>query len=79
MPWATLAGERPGGQPRHSASVEPLDLAGRLWRFLTRVWHETGCRIDPSGVCLPGTGDAPTATTQSDTGCMIDPDGRCAS
>ncbi len=79
-PWATVAGERSGSQrPLQSAAVESLNLAGRLWRLLTRVWSETGCMIDPGGRCIPGTGDAPAATTQGDEGCQIDPSGRCVS
>ena len=76
-PWPTLAGDRP--QPQQSAAVEPLELAGRLWRLLARAWSEEGCHIDPSGRCLPGTGGAPAATTQGDEGCNIDPNGLCAS
>ena len=77
-PWATLAGEKTG-RPPQSAAVEPLSLAGRLWRFLTHVWSASGCQIDPSGRCIAGTGAAPAATTRGDEGCEIDPNGRCVS
>ena len=77
-PWATLAGER-AGRPSQATAVEPLNLASSLWQFLTRIWSPTGCNIDPDGRCIPGTGDAPAATSQSDTGCNIDPSGRCVS
>jgi hypothetical protein len=79
-PWATMAGERAGShRPPQSAAVEPWDLAGRLWRLLSRVWSATGCHIDPSGRCIPDTGTAPAATPQGDEGCNIDPGGRCVS
>lgn len=47
-------------------------LAG-LWDWLTGLWAENGCGIDPSG-CTDG-GDEPAADAQGDNGCGIDPGG----
>ena len=38
--------------------------------FLSSLWSETGCRLDPNGGCF---------TPQAETGCHLDPDGRCSS
>jgi hypothetical protein len=48
------------------------DVLARVWSFLT-AQSDNGCRIDPSGLCLPDQVAAVTA----DNGCRIDPDGRC--
>jgi hypothetical protein len=69
-PWtASAAGLR--------AESPPLDFLGRLWSYLTNLWSEEGCRIDPNGLCATHS-SAPVSTEQVDSGCMIDPDGRCA-
>ena len=47
-----------------------------LWSFLTNVWSETGCRMDPSGRCVTQGDTAPTVT-KLDEGCMMDPSGSC--
>lgn len=59
MPWV---GTSPAG---------PLD---RLGSWLTAVWAEAGCILDPSG-CPGGAGEA--QEPGQDAGCIIDPDGRC--
>lgn len=69
-PWASASGPDEG-DARPAAS--PLDLFDRFWTFLTSVWSETGCRIDPSGRCAP----EPRPTDWTDEGCMIDPSGGC--
>lgn len=43
-----------------------------FWSWLTGLWTEGGCILDPHGVCTP---EAPAA---SENGCWIDPNGRCA-
>ena len=57
------------GTPKSPVAGLP-GLIVQAWDFLTRIWAENGCGIDPSGGCAP----EPTA----DNGCRIDPDGRCA-
>ena len=53
---ATVTGPEPGREPVAS-----------LWGWLTALWAEAGCRIDPSGC----------AAAQGDNGCRADPNG-CA-
>ncbi|HWM93489.1 MAG TPA: hypothetical protein VN493_22195 [Thermoanaerobaculia bacterium] len=74
-PWASAAGSR-SDEARAAKEAGPsLSLLGRISSFLTRIWSETGCHIDPSGGCAP----EPRPTSWSDEGCMIDPNGRCRS
>lgn len=74
LPWRAMAEphREPACRAAPAAQV-PLDLAGRLWSFLTSLWGETGCYIDPNGRCLAGPD--PEVAGQTDTGCHIDPDG----
>ncbi|HEX7186379.1 MAG TPA: hypothetical protein VF756_31445 [Thermoanaerobaculia bacterium] len=59
-PWgASAAG--PKSEPGREAA------SSLLWGWLTYLWAEAGCIIDPNGC----------ADTQGDEGCIIDPDG-CA-
>lgn len=63
-------------------------LFGQLWDWLTGVWAEVGCSIDPGGqTCAapqvdegcsidPSGRSCPTAQSQADVGCGIDPGGR---
>lgn len=48
-------------------------LAG-LWDWLTGLWAENGCMLDPGG-CTDGGGDEPAAGAQGDNGCGADPNG----
>ncbi|HEX7185118.1 MAG TPA: hypothetical protein VF756_25040 [Thermoanaerobaculia bacterium] len=59
-PWGASAAE-PKSEPGAAQA-----LAG-LWGWLTRLWAENGCIIDPDGC----------AGAQGDNGCILDPDG-CA-
>jgi hypothetical protein len=52
--------------------------------FLSTLWSETGCMIDPSGCPAPQTDEGchidPSGsciTERVDTGCRIDPSGGC--
>lgn len=56
VPWAALAGP-PTGHLRAVEANVPVhpDFFGGLWSWLTRLWSETGCSIDPLGHCIPGT------------------------
>jgi len=56
--------------PRTRPALIPMDPLAQLWSFLTSLWTENGCQVDPSGQCLPGT-------VTSKNGCSVDPDGRC--
>ncbi|MFL6199089.1 MAG: hypothetical protein ACJ76J_07930 [Thermoanaerobaculia bacterium] len=56
----TLAAALAAGRPA---------LLDHVWSFFTSIWSEAGCRMDPSGLCVP----AP----QVDEGCIMDPNGRC--
>jgi hypothetical protein len=73
LPWASAAGPLPEGVRPAKAAAPALDLLSRFWSFLTSVWSDTGCMIDPSGGCAPQPQEAP------DTGCHIDPSGGCSS
>ena len=61
LPWCAAA----------APAAQPPDLLGRLWQLVASLWGDSGCHIDPSGACSPGTNE------QVDSGCHIDPDGRC--
>ena len=61
------------------AGALPLDRAlpelfARGWSFLSSLWAEAGCSVDPYGLC--GVSSAP-APILSEVGCEVDPHGRC--
>jgi hypothetical protein len=59
----------------HESPVAGMSgLIVQAWDFLTRIWAENGCRLDPSGGCAP----EPTAEAETDNGCRLDPNGGCA-
>ncbi|HEX7183582.1 MAG TPA: hypothetical protein VF756_17235 [Thermoanaerobaculia bacterium] len=70
-PWAAAAPEPARGAG--SVTERASGLAG-LWGWLTRLWAENGCRIDPDG-CAPGAADDPSAGSDVDAGCRADPNG----
>ncbi len=51
------------------------DLFSRGWSFLSALWAEVGCSVDPFGGC--GAAGARPDPILSEVGCSIDPDGRC--
>lgn len=63
--------------PAAAAQSGPAEAASGVfagfWSWLTAVWVEGGCYIDPNGRCAP---EAPT-TSEIDGGCYIDPHGGC--
>jgi hypothetical protein len=63
-PWSTAEPRQHEVHPRKSA---------QLWSWLTAVWGEIGCGIDPHGGVCRGAASA----GQADIGCGIDPGGRC--
>lgn len=46
-------------------------LIAQAWDFLTRIWAENGCGLDPDGRCVP------EPTPETDNGCGLDPNGGC--
>jgi hypothetical protein len=73
--WATAAPEPARGA---GSVTERASGLADLWGWLTRLWAENGCRIDPSGCPTGPTGaaDDPSAGSDVDNGCRADPDGR---
>lgn len=75
LPWAAAAAP----QGRHQPAAP--GLLQQLWTALTAFWStgvtpDSGCRMDPSGGCLPGSA-APALTITPDSGCRMDPNGGC--
>lgn len=54
--------------PARAVPFEPGALLGKLRGFLSFIWAENGCEIEPAGRC--GAVAAPN-------GCEIEPNGRC--
>ncbi|MEP7011565.1 MAG: hypothetical protein ABJC13_14680 [Acidobacteriota bacterium] len=52
------------------------DLFARGWSFLSALWEEEGCSLDPHGGRGPSSAPVPIL---SDVGCSLDPYGRCGS
>lgn len=76
LPWAALAA--PQAPPHQSAG---LGLLHQLWAAISSFWGvgvtpDSGCHMDPSGNCLPGSA-APAPTIAPDSGCHWDPNGNC--
>jgi hypothetical protein len=57
---------------RDSSGAVLSQTVSQLWGFLSGLWAKNGCRLDPSGHCIPGT------SAPGDNGCIIDPSGQCA-
>jgi hypothetical protein len=62
-PWSAAA------EPRVAEESAPRSF-GQAWSWLSALWSEIGCIIDPSGLCRLGAENL-------DTGCGIDPSGGC--
>lgn len=62
LPASSFAADLPQAAAPSAFSI--LDAA----EFLSGLWNEIGCHINPSGLC---------PSSQTDIGCHIDPDGRC--
>jgi hypothetical protein len=67
MAVPSLQAAEPGG-PSFSWS-----FLARTWDFLTSIWGDNGCSVDPNGRCLPGQ----HSVVALDNGCRVDPDGLC--
>jgi hypothetical protein len=55
-------------------------LLQQLWTVFAGLWSagvtpDSGCRMDPSGGCLPRS--APVPAIAPDSGCHMDPNGGC--
>ena len=66
LPWVSAADPR-----QEEASTS--SVFEQVWSFLTSLWSESGCHIDPNGECAP----KPQPMDDTDTGCHIDPSGGC--
>ena len=79
MVLTTITGAWAAEPLRSTPGTNPvaLDLAGRLWRWLTGLWNEAGCQLDPDGRCITPPGGGSGSSTQVDAGCHIDPNGIC--
>jgi len=64
-PWAAA-------EPRDDRRAATPQLLAQLWSWLSTLWGEEGCILDPSGRC----GDASTSD-DLDAGCILDPNGGC--
>lgn len=64
-PWAAA-------EPRDDRGAASPQLLAQLWSWLSTLWSEEGCMLDPDGRC----GGAP-APAHLDEGCMLDPSGGC--
>jgi len=76
LPAALQAAEpRRSAEPARSApaAATAWGVLAQVWSYLTGVQSDNGCRIDPSGFCLPGQ----SATATADNGCWLDPNGHC--
>lgn len=65
--------------PARGETRATLDLAGRFWHWLTGLWAEEGCILDPDGRCTPGPRDGASSTNHGNAGCILDPNGICGS
>ena len=67
-----VAQAEPGAQKSPGVGTLP-GLLAQAWEFLTGVWENNGCGIDPDGRCVP----EPHAKAEADNGCGLDPNGGC--
>lgn len=56
------------------ATISIAAVFNGAWTFLSTLWRDEGCGLDPSGYCLPEE-----ETPKSDAGCGLDPSGHCVS
>jgi hypothetical protein len=89
-PWSTPAEAADVEESYWSLALPTWDWGADFWSAVGRLWldaavyrngsrsleaAESGCSVDPSGLCGGGAGGAATAT--SDAGCSADPNGGC--
>jgi hypothetical protein len=67
LPWVSAAG------PRQEDVRPAANFFEQAWSFLTSLWSEEGCHIDPNGDCAPEI----RPMDDNDEGCRIDPNGGC--
>jgi len=58
-----------------TAAPSAIEILARTWSFLTRLWSETGCDVDPDGRCVNNS--VRPVPPQGREGCTGDPNGRC--
>jgi len=68
IPWLLAALLAPPA-PVAAAPFDPHALFGRLRGFLSAIWGDLGCELEPGGRCAPAS---------RPIGCEIDPMGMCA-
>lgn len=71
VPALQAAPNRAEAGPAPSAPAA-WDFFIQIWDFLTGVWSNNGCEVDPDGRC-----QLRPATIEIDNGCEVDPSGRC--
>jgi hypothetical protein len=74
---AQAAEPRPSTSPAHgvSSGLAAWGFVAQAWDFLTGIWANNGCGLEPDGRCLPDQGTA----AEADNGCGLEPSGRCGS
>ncbi|HZF13894.1 MAG TPA: hypothetical protein VFE33_34305 [Thermoanaerobaculia bacterium] len=86
-PWLVMAAPHPAAKGAIQAPSAPSSLLSLWSGWLTRLWADAGCIIDPDGRCAtaPLTHEGCIADPsgrcatgpQTDAGCIIDPSGGC--
>lgn len=66
----TLAAQSAWAEPRRHR-----EESGSAWNFVTQLWSDVGCWLDPHGAC--GTAQEPAPPPDTEVGCWIDPNGSC--
>jgi hypothetical protein len=77
--WAAGPRSAESARPAQALQQTQVDFFNQLWNALRSLWSETGCNIDPNGLCVSHPAQQPPPTLQTDEGCHIDPNGRCHS
>ena len=71
LPWTAAAAPHAPG--RLAAAESSL---ARLWSWLTSLWGDNGCGIDPDGSgCVSRAGASSAPPPSPDNGCGLDPNG----
>src|SRR5437764_788857 len=70
-PWLVMAAPHPVAKGAIQAPSAPSSLLSLWSGWLTRLWADAGCIIDPDGRCVTGP--------RTDAGCIGDPNGGCKS
>jgi hypothetical protein len=63
-PWASAAGTKTEISESFESGLQGLLI--EAWSFVSGLWSDSGCHIDPDGRCI---------RAEVDSGCHIDPNG----